>query len=56
MLEEVALPAFRLEQDDLPIGQGSRERDPGRTTAGADVDDRTLVHAHELDRTQRVCE
>src|SRR5205823_10882540 len=55
-LEELALPALRLEQDDLPVGQGNRERDPGRTAAGADVDDRSLVRAHELDRTQRICE
>ena len=41
----VALAPLRLEQRHLALRQRSRERDPGRAAAGADVDDRPLERA-----------
>ena len=55
-LEEVALPALRLEQHELVPRQRERERDARRAAARADVDDRALEPAQQLDRPQRVLE
>jgi hypothetical protein len=55
-LEELALPPLRLQQHDLAVGQLVRKRDPGRSAAGADVDDRPVETPDEVERAKRVVE
>ena len=54
LAKEGALPLLRLEQHELPLRQGERERDPGRAAAGADVHDRPRLAPHELEPAQRI--
>jgi hypothetical protein len=56
VLEEVALAALRLDEDELDLRERMCERDPGRTAARPDVDHRPAGGSHELDRAQRVLE
>jgi len=45
--QEHALPLLRLQQDELAVGKLGRKRNPGRTAARADVDDRPVLGADE---------
>jgi hypothetical protein len=54
--QEVALAAGRLQQGDLAIGQRRRERNPGHSAAGADVDDRPGECLHAIQAAQGILE
>ena len=42
-LQEAGLSAARFEEDELEVRAFGGERNPGRATAGADVDDRAVA-------------
>jgi len=55
-LEEPRLAALGLEQGNLPTRERGRQRDPGRPAARADVDDRAVEAADEVEPGQGVVE
>lgn len=53
-VEEVALPALRLEQRKAALGKRDRKRDSRRASARADVDDRTFCSAQQRSGAESV--
>src|SRR6266508_3997135 len=53
-LQERGLPLVRLEERHMPVGQRSRERNPGRAAPRPDVDDLPLDPEHHRKGRQRL--